>query len=123
MRDSKTIMVCATSLTNDSFCGSIVSGSAPVLVVSSPFGSALSVPPDGVVVPGVLVHAAARSPAIMSRDRSDQRPLLRRMHCLLVYSRASMLKLYAWDPLFGGRGAPGSPSGPASLRCFPARLS
>src|SRR6184192_158114 len=33
-------MVCATSLTNDSFCGSIVSGSPPVLVFSSPFGSA-----------------------------------------------------------------------------------
>src|SRR5256885_13729502 len=32
-------MVCATSLTNDSFCGSIVSGSPPVLVFSSPFGS------------------------------------------------------------------------------------
>ena len=40
MRPSKTIMVWATSLTNDSFCGSMVSGSEPVFVVSSPFGSA-----------------------------------------------------------------------------------
>src|SRR2546423_8110498 len=39
MSASKTIMVCATSLTNDSFWGSIVSGSPPVLVFSSPFGS------------------------------------------------------------------------------------
>jgi len=39
MRASKTIMVWATSLTNDSFCGSIVSGSPPVLVFSTPFGS------------------------------------------------------------------------------------
>jgi hypothetical protein len=39
--------------------------------------------PDGLVVPGELVHAAAKSPAIMSIDRKDQM-LLRRMRCLLL---------------------------------------
>ena len=87
MSASKTIMVCATSLTNDSFCGSMVSGSAPVLLMSSPFGSVASPADEGVVVPGVPVHAEAKSPAIMSIDRRDQM-LLRRMHCLLTYSRA-----------------------------------
>src|SRR5690349_4293965 len=79
-------MVCATSLTNDSFCGSIVSGSEPVLVVISPFGSRPAVAPPGeaVVFPGVLVHAVAMSPAIMSSERRDHKPLLRRMHCLLL---------------------------------------
>src|SRR5438477_6237918 len=84
MRASKTCIVCATSLTNDSFCGSIVSGSEPVLVVISPLASRFAPPGDAVVFPGVLVHAVAMSPAIMSRDRSDHKPLLRRMHCLLA---------------------------------------
>src|SRR5947199_10240234 len=80
-------MVWATSFTNDSFCGSIVSGSEPSLVVISPFGSRPAPPGEALLVPGVPVHAVAMSPAIMSRDRSDHKPLLRRMHCLLLNSR------------------------------------
>src|SRR6202007_1391599 len=95
-RASKTCIVCATSFTNDSFCGAIVSGSDPVFVVISPFGSRLSVAAEGVVFPGVLVHAVATSPAIMSRDRSDHKPLLRRMHCLLLI-RADTRDVVAWS--------------------------
>src|SRR3954468_21807602 len=77
-------MVCATSLTNDSFCGSMVSGSAPAFVVISPLVSTASPPGDDVAGPGAPVHAEAKSPAIMSSDRIGNIALLRRMHCLLL---------------------------------------
>src|SRR3954470_570786 len=80
-------MVCATSLTNDSFCGSIVSGSAPAFVVISPLVSTSAPPGDVVDVPGALVHAVAKSPAIMSSDRIDHIALLRRMHASFLFAR------------------------------------
>src|SRR5258708_32090500 len=65
-------MVCATSLTKDSFCGSIVSGSPPVLVFSSPFGSTAAVlPVFGELVPW---HAVTIIETETSMARIDQRP-------------------------------------------------
>src|SRR5258706_1898150 len=118
-------MVCATSLTNDSFCGSMVSGSEPVLVVISPAGSMASAAavaaPDGLVVPGVLVQAVAMSPAIMSRDRSDQSVLLRRMHASFLLVRlGTVILLRGWSAV-GGSGAYVSERSrlPPSLPCRP----
>jgi hypothetical protein len=57
--------------------------------------STASPPGEDVDVPGAAVHAAAKSPAMMSSDRVDHNPLLRRMHCLLLiraYSRAWVLR-------------------------------
>src|SRR5438105_13643316 len=66
-------MVCATSLTNDSFCGSIVSGSPPVLVFSSPFGSAAAAL-LAALLPCPPWHAVTIIETATSITRIDQRP-------------------------------------------------
>src|SRR3982074_3116874 len=84
-------MVCATSLTNDSFCGSIVSGSPPVLVFSSPFGSAAAVFP----VFGALVREPAGTiiEIATGMTKIDQRPerrwIIRSLQFVRLFWRAT----------------------------------
>src|SRR5258708_8162118 len=65
-------MVCATSLTKDSFCGSIVSGSPPVLVFSSPFTSAAAA--LAALLPCPPWQAVTILETATSIPRIDQRP-------------------------------------------------
>src|SRR5437762_7919159 len=99
-------MVCATSLTNDSFCGSIVSGSPPVLVFSSPFGSTAAALLAG-LLPCPPWQAVTIIETAMSITRIDQR-LERRwiIRSLQMLWRAT--RVGAVDEL---RGSPPRPNG------------
>src|ERR1700704_5790557 len=90
MSASKTIMVCATSLTNDSFCGSIVSGSPPVLVFSSPFGSIAEalLAVFGEVVPWQAVTIIETATSITRIDhRPERRWIIRSLQLLCHATR------------------------------------
>src|SRR6266568_4596414 len=100
MRASKTIMVWATSLTNDSFCGSIVSGSPPVLVFSSPFGSAAAAL-LAALLPCPPWHAVTIIETAINMTRIDQRPerrwIIRSLQMLWRATRVGA------DDEYGGR--------------------
>jgi hypothetical protein len=53
MSASKVLMMMPISLTNEACCGSMLSGSAAIRVLSSPFGSASAAPPVVGPPPGV----------------------------------------------------------------------
>src|SRR6267378_2195487 len=65
-------MVTPISWTNDSTCGSIVAGSVPMLVTSSPLGSAALAPPPVLGAPPCGVQALTTSPTSVRSDRSGQ---------------------------------------------------
>src|SRR6266568_5551209 len=100
MRASKTIMVWATSLTNDSFCGSTVSGSPPVLVFSSPFGSAAAAL-LAALLPCPPWHAVTIIETAINMTRIDQRPerrwIIRSLQMLWRATRVGV------DDEYGGR--------------------
>src|SRR2546430_4653293 len=65
-------MVTPISWTNDSTWGSIVAGSVPMLVTSSPLGSAALAPPPVLGPPPCCVQALTTSPTSVRSDRSGQ---------------------------------------------------
>src|SRR5437667_10798495 len=72
MSGSNTLMLTPISFTNDSTCGSMVSGSALILVVSSPLGSAWSPPPLALGPPPVCVQAPTTNARSVMSDKSGQ---------------------------------------------------
>jgi hypothetical protein len=73
MRPSKTLIVTPISLTNDSFWGSIVSGSAATRVVSSPLGSASAPAPVFGPLPCWVQAATTRLKRVTSAKSGQMR--------------------------------------------------